>query len=142
MKKLQFCLVAISMLLLALIAVAQVQNGQFTGVVTDPSGAAIANAKVTVTNIGTNSTTVATTNQSGIYLARELPVGTYTIAVEARGFRKTVNTGVPANAGVVSHLDFKMEIGQESQTVEVTGEAPAIQTDDSRLSTTIDSTQI
>src|SRR5437868_11178512 len=142
MKKVQFCLVSLSLLALSLGAFAQIQNGQFTGVVTDPSGAAIANAKVTVTNLGTNATTVATTNQSGIFAARELQIGTYSISVEAPGFRKSVNSGLSANAGVVTHVDFKMELGQASQVVEVTGEAPAIQTDDSRLSTTIDSTQI
>src|SRR5207247_9231615 len=71
MKKLQFCLVAISMLLLALGAVAQVQNGQFTGVVTDPSGAAIPNAKVTVTNMGTSLSVTTTSNQNGVYVVKE-----------------------------------------------------------------------
>ena len=56
MKRLQFCLVLLCTLTLALGAFAQVQNGQFTGEVTDPSGAAIPNAKVTVTNTGTNLT--------------------------------------------------------------------------------------
>jgi len=142
MKKLQLCLISLCILTLTLTAAAQVENGQFTGVVTDPSGAAIANAKVTVTNLGTNATTVATTNQSGVFAARELQIGTYSIAVEAPGFRKSVNSGLTANAGVVTHVDFKMELGQTSQVVEVTGEAPMIQTDDSRLSTTINSTQI
>ena len=54
MNKLRFCLVCFSLLVLVLGAAAQVQNGQFTGTVADPSGAAIANAKVTVTNMGTN----------------------------------------------------------------------------------------
>ena len=65
MKKLQFCLVYFSLLVLVLGAAAQVQNGQFTGTVTDPSGAAIANAKVTVTNMGTNLSVTTTTDQTG-----------------------------------------------------------------------------
>src|SRR5581483_8346307 len=140
MKKLQ--LISLCVLTFSLFAAAQVQNGEFTGVVTDPSGAAIRDAKVTVTNVDTNYTITTTTNQSGSYTARSLPIGMYRISVEAPGFRNSVNANVPANAGVVSHIDFKMELGQASQTVEVTGEAPAIQTDDSRLSTTISSTQI
>src|SRR2546430_2317875 len=91
MKKLQFCLVAISILLVALGAFAQVQNGQFTGIVTDPSGAAIPNAKVTVTNMGTNLSVTTTTNQSGLYTARELPIGTYKISAEAKGFKTSSN---------------------------------------------------
>src|SRR5437667_5109208 len=74
MKKLQFCLVILSVLVLATGAVAQIQNGQFTGIVTDPSGAAVPNAKVTVTNLGTNLTVTTTTNNSGLYTAKELPV--------------------------------------------------------------------
>jgi hypothetical protein len=141
-KKLQAVLVLSCVLIFALLGYAQVQNGQFTGVVTDPSGAAIANAKVTVTNLGTNLAISATTNQSGVYTAPELQIGTYRVEAEAKGFRKTVRTNITANAGVVTHLDFRMELGQATETVEVSSEAPAIQTEDSRLSTTIDSTQI
>ena len=82
MKKLQFCLVLMSLLVLvlALGAMAQVQNGQFTGAVTDPSGAAIANAKVTVTNIGTNLSVTTTTNQSGLFTAKEQPTANVSAA--------------------------------------------------------------
>src|SRR6266516_7582629 len=99
MKKLQFCLVAISILLVVLGAFAQVQNGQFTGTVTDPSGAAIPNVKVTVTNMGTNLSVSTTTNQSGLYTAKELPVGTYKITAEAKGFKTITNNNVVLNAG-------------------------------------------
>ncbi len=71
MKKLLFVL--LSLALLAAVTTAQVQNGQFTGTVLDPSGAAIPNVKVTVTNSGTNLSTTVTTNQTGLYNARELP---------------------------------------------------------------------
>jgi hypothetical protein len=142
MTKLWLCFVSCCVLIFALTAAGQVQNGQFTGTVTDQTGAVIANAKVTVTNRGTNLTSTVTTNQSGVYMARELPIGSYRISVEAPGFRTKVNSNVPVNAGVVSHVDFKMEVGQAAQVVEVTGEAPTIQSDDSRLSTTIDSAQI
>src|SRR5215469_15201810 len=65
----------------------QVQNGQFTGIVTDPSGAAIANATVTATNQGTGLSVSATSNQGGAYTAKELPVGTYKLSAEAPGFK-------------------------------------------------------
>src|SRR5437016_13406214 len=99
MKKLQFCLVAISILLVALGAFAQIQNGQFTGIVTDPSGAAVPNAKVTVTNLGTNLTVTTTTNNTGLYTARELPIGSYRISAEAKGFKTTTNNNVTLKAG-------------------------------------------
>src|SRR3989442_1149324 len=142
MKKLQFCLVAISMLLVALGAFAQVQNGQFTGTVTDPSGAAIPNAKVTVTNMGTNLSVTTTTNQSGLYTARELPIGTYKIAAEAKGFKTSSNTNLTLNAGTVQRVDIRMELGQAREVVEVTGEAAAVNTEDSKLASTVNSTQI
>lgn len=140
MKKLLYLL--LSLVVLTGILTAQVQNGQFTGTVVDPSGAAIPNATVTVTNVGTNYTTAVKTNQTGMYVARELPVGTYRITAEAAGFKKVTNTGVPVLAGTVQHMDFKMELGQTSQTIEVSGAPAAVNSEDSRLSTTIDSAQI
>jgi hypothetical protein len=140
MKKLLFFL--ISLAVLAGVATAQVQNGQFTGTVLDPSGAAIPNAKVTVTNTGTNLSSTITTSQTGLYNARELPPGTYRITAEAPGFRTSTNTAVTLNAGSIQRVDFKMELGQATQTVEVSGEAAAVQTDDSKLASTVSSTQI
>src|SRR5208337_4839719 len=123
MKRLQFCLVVFAVLALTFSAFAQVQFGQFTGTVTDPTGAAITNAKVTVTNAATDLNLSATTNSSGNYTVRELPSGVYKITVEAAGFKTVSNNGVTANAGTISHVDFKLQIGKTSEVVEVTGEA-------------------
>jgi uncharacterized protein YfaS (alpha-2-macroglobulin family) len=79
------------LLLMVSSLIAQVQNGQFTGIVTDPSGAAIANAKITVTNSSTNFLDSTTTNASGLYNLKELPVGNYKITVEAQGFKTVSN---------------------------------------------------
>src|SRR5438876_5122979 len=142
MKKLQVCLVILSVLVLATGAVAQIQNGQFTGTVTDPSGAAIPNAKVTVTNMGTNLSVTTTTNQSGLYTAKELPIGTYKVSAEAKGFKTSSNTNLTLNAGTVQRVDIRMELGQAREVVEVTGEAAAVNTEDSKLASTVNSTQI
>src|SRR5437660_11487273 len=141
MKKLQFCLVFLS-LLLAFSAVAQVQNGQFTGVVTDPSGAAIPNAKVTVINPSTNLSVSAVTNQSGVFTVKELPPANYKISVEAPGFKSASNNNVTLNAGTIAHVDFKMHSGEAKEVVEVTGEAAAVNVEDSKLASTVTSTQI
>ena len=140
MKNLLFLLLCLT--LLVAVAAAQVQNGQFTGSVIDPSGAAIPNAKVTVTNLATNLTVNVVTNQSGVYTVRELPPGTYRISAEAPGFKTAANTNLTLNAGAIQRVDMRMEIGQASQTVEVTSEAAAVQTDDSKLASTVSSTQI
>jgi|HubBroStandDraft_1064217.scaffolds.fasta_scaffold01338_6 hypothetical protein len=121
---------------------AQVQNGQFSGTVTDPTGAALANAKITATNLATNLSVSVTTNATGTYEARELPAGSYRLTVEAPGFKTVSNASVTVNAGTTAHVDFKLQIGKTSEVVEVTGEAAAVNTEDSKLASTVTSTQI
>jgi len=142
MRRLQFCLVVFTVLALSLSAFAQVQNGQFTGTITDPSGAAIANAKISVKNAASNLSASTTTNASGNYSIKELPVGSYTLTVEAAGFKSVSSAGTQINAGTISHVDFKMQIGKTSELVEVTGAVAAVNTEDSKLATTVSSTQI
>src|SRR5882672_9167525 len=142
MRRLQFCLAVFAILALACSGFAQVQNGQLAGTVTDPSGAAIANAKVTVTNPATGVNLSATTNSTGNYTVREVPVGTYKVTVEAPGFKTVSNTDVTINAGTIAHVDSKMTMGQAREIVEVTGAASAVNTEDSKLATTVSSTQI
>src|SRR5271169_1390775 len=142
MKRLQFCLVVFAVLALTFSAFAQVQFGQFTGSVIDPTGASIANAKIQVSNPAIDLNLFTTSNSSGNYTVKEVPPGAYKITVEAAGFKTVTNNGVTANAGVIEHVDFKMQLGKASEVVEVTGEATAVNTEDSRLSTTVSSTQI
>src|SRR5438309_11840986 len=112
MKNLKLFLMLLSILALSLGAAAQIQNGQFTGTVTDPSAAAIANAKVTATNVGTNLSVTTTTNQTGLYKFNELPVGTYRMTAEAQGFKIITNTDLVLAAGTIQRVDFKMQLGQ------------------------------
>src|ERR1700690_1806086 len=122
MRKLQFCLAVFAVLALSFSAFAQVQNGQFTGTVSDPTGAAIPNAKITVTNPATDLNVSTTSNSSGNYAVKELPIGVYKLQVEAPGFKTVVNSGVQINAGTISHVDFKMQVGGgKGEIVEVTG---------------------
>ena len=137
MRKLQFCLAVFALLALSFSAFAQIQNGQFTGTVTDPTGLVVANAKVTVVNQATNLTVSTTTNASGNYVVKELPVGTYKLTAEAPGFKTLSDNNVTLNAGVIAHVDFKMTVGQAKEVVEVTGEMAAVNTEDSKLSSTV-----
>src|SRR5712691_534996 len=139
MKKLQFCLVSLFLLLMALSAAAQVQNGQFTGVVTDPSGAAIANAKVSVINTATNLSVATTTNQTGSFIAKELPPGSYKIRVEAPGFKSVTDNKLTLNTGTTTHVDFKMQLGEAREIVEVTGAAASVNTEEAKLSNVVGS---
>src|SRR6266446_2496056 len=139
------CSCFIALLLLAFAAMpahAQITNGVFTGTVTDPSGGAVAGAEVSITNVGTGSTVTAKTSADGTYRVAELPVGAYRFTVTATGFKKVQKTGVYLNSGNIERVDFKVEIGQQSETVEVVAGAVQVQTEDSRLSTTIGAAQI
>lgn len=142
MKNVQVWVGLFCLLMVSALAFGQVQNGQFTGVVTDPSGAAIANARVGVTNLATNLSVTTTSNQGGLYTVKELPVGNYKITVEATGFKTSSHTSVTLNAGTIEKVDFKMELGQAKEIVEVSGEATTVDVEDSKLSTSISSTQI
>src|SRR5882672_7315861 len=142
MRRLQFCFAVFALLALTFSAFAQVQNGQITGTVTDPSGAAIPNAKVTVTNAATGFSTSTASNSSGNYTVREVPVGTYKVSVEAAGFKTVSNTDVVVNAGTIAHVEVKMTMGQAREIVEVTGSVAAVNTEDSKLATTVSGAQI
>ena len=142
MTKLRFCLISLLVLLFALTAMAQIQNGQFTGTVTDPSGAAVANAKVTISNQGTGLAVTATTNATGAFQVSELPPGTYKVAIEAAGFKTFSDVGVTLNAGSTAHIEAKMTLGQAREVVEVTGETAQVNTEEAKLATTISTTQI
>jgi outer membrane receptor protein involved in Fe transport len=142
MKRLQLCLAVFAVLALSFSASAQVQFAQLAGTVLDPTGAAIANAKVTATNPATGESFTATTNSTGNYTVKEVPPSVYKITVEAPGFKTVTNNGITADAGTIAHVDFKLQIGKTSEVVEVTGEASQVNTEDSKLATTVNSTQI
>src|SRR6266852_5240165 len=137
--------VAIVLLLCAFAALsanAQVQNGIFTGTVMDPQGAAVAGADVVITNIGTNAAVTLKTNAEGLYRIPELPVGTYKFTVAAPGFKKAVKAGLYLGAGAIERVDFKLELGAQTETVMVEAGAVQVQTEDSRLYETIGSGQV
>ncbi|HYR75494.1 MAG TPA: TonB-dependent receptor, partial [Pyrinomonadaceae bacterium] len=137
------CFVALLLLAFAAMpAHAQVTNGVFTGTVTDPQGASVGGAEVAITNAGTNATVTVKTNADGLYRISELAVGTYRLTVTAPGFKKALKTGVYLNAGAIERVDFKLELGQQTETVMVEAGAVQVQTEDSRLSTTIGAGQI
>jgi hypothetical protein len=142
MKNLQLCLVFVALLFASSTGLAQIQNGQFTGTVSDPTGAAIPNARVTATNTATNLSLTTTTNASGLYTLRELPPGTYDLSVTAASFRDFSNKSLTIYAGTITRADAKMLLGQAKEIVEVSGEAALVQTDDSKLANIVTGTQV
>jgi outer membrane receptor protein involved in Fe transport len=110
-------------------AQAQAVYGGIIGTVTDPQGAAVANAKVTVLDEGKGTSDTTTTNESGNYSAGHLIAGTYTVRVEASGFKVSEQKGVIVNVDANARVDLQFQVGGTSETVEVTGEAPQLKTD-------------
>ncbi|MGH9546586.1 MAG: TonB-dependent receptor [Terriglobales bacterium] len=110
-------------------AVAQAVYGSIFGTITDPTGAAVAGAKVTVTSASKGTTTETTTNADGNYSVTHLIPDTYNIRAEGSGFKsfETKNIIVSADAG--SRVDGQFQVGGSTETVEVTGEAPQLKTD-------------
>jgi hypothetical protein len=138
----RYCLVVLAALALSITLNAQVQNGQFQGTVLDQSGAAVPNATVTATNQGTDQKFTATTTSTGLYIIPQLPVGQYKVSVEAPGFKTVTAANQTANAGVIQRLDFKLAVGQRTETVEVTDIATQVNTEDAKLANTVGATQI
>jgi hypothetical protein len=116
---------------------AQSDRGTLTGVVSDPSGAVIAAAKVEIVNTGTKMRYQTGTNGTGQYHMPNLPPGPYSITFEATGFRKLLRSGVTLEATQVLRVDVVLEIGQTAETVMVSGEVPRIQTDTPEVATTM-----
>jgi hypothetical protein len=118
-------------------AFAQVATAELTGSVLDSSGASIPNTKVEAKDTSTNILHRAMSDKSGIYVLTLLPPGTYTVTVESPGFRKLVQTGVALQVNQEAKIDFKLEVGQQTETVEVTGQPPLLQTEASSLGTVV-----
>ena len=110
----------------------------FTGKVTDPSGAAIANAKVTATDTERGTQWSTTTNSDGAYNIPRVPIGTYNLKVEQQGFQTATQSHVGVEMNQVARLDFQLQVGSLSQSVEVTSTEELLQTQDTSLGQHID----
>src|SRR5215831_10579174 len=98
------------------------------GYVRDPSGAVIAAAKVTVHNLETNIVHSTVTGEDGYYRFPLLHVGTYRVTATAAGFRQIDQTGVSLAVGQKARIDFAMQLGESTETVNVTADAPMAET--------------
>lgn len=122
--------VGIFVIILSLVAglSAQTNQGRITGRVTDPTGAILPNAKVTITNTETGVARVLTTSDAGDFFAPNLPPGVYSVSAEAQGFQKMVRSSVRLEVASAVRLDFAMKPGAVAETIEVTGQQELINT--------------
>jgi hypothetical protein len=121
------------------VVAAQEITATITGAVLDPSGAAIAGAKVTAKDLDRGTVWPTTTNGSGFYNCPRLPVGRYEVRVENAGFDAAVQSPVELQLNQTARLDFHLQVGNVNQSVEVTSAAPVLQTEVTQLGTIIDS---
>ena len=116
-------IVLVSLCICATIVSAQEITGQIRGIVTDASGAVIANATVTITNVDRNQALrTLETNSAGEYVAPFLPVGRYSVAVETKGFKKFVKNDVELNVSDRLTVDAALQTGAVTETVSVEAE--------------------
>jgi hypothetical protein len=107
---------------------AQTTAGSISGVVTDPNGALVPAAKIQATHVATGVITETVSSAAGAYVFPALHPGAYTVAVEQSGFKKPVRTNIDVLVGSRVALDLKLALGETKETVEVTAEAPLLET--------------
>ncbi|HMJ09519.1 MAG TPA: carboxypeptidase regulatory-like domain-containing protein [Pyrinomonadaceae bacterium] len=138
-----FSVIALTMLIGLGQAFAQsTVTGGISGTVTDPQGGVVPNAAVTVTNTGTNNAVTVTANSDGGYRASNLPPGTYRIETTVTGFAPAKAENVIVEVGQSTTVDIPLTLGTATAEVEVTGEAPVINTNDNANATNINETSL
>src|SRR6202167_6715 len=136
------CLAAAVSLLVPAVLSAQGTGGRILGRVADPSGAVLARVKVTATNEATGLNFGAETNDSGDYSFPQVPVGVYTLNFELSGFKKDVRRGITLELNQVITLNMAMQLGQTQEVVDVTSDAPLVDTTSTQLGAVMDSHQV
>src|SRR5579863_6141963 len=131
----------IALLLPASLLAQNIVTGGISGTVTDQSGAVVPNAKVTLKNNGTGEVLTTTTGASGLYNFALLKPGAYVVNLSMTGFL-SVNETAEVELGQTIAVNIKLAVGNTSKTVEVTGTAPLLQTEDANISTTYTAAQI
>jgi Carboxypeptidase regulatory-like domain len=120
----------------------QAVYGSIIGTVTDPQGAAVANAKVTVLDQRKGTSDTTTTNESGNYSVTHLIPDVYTVRVESKGFKVTEQKDVIVSADAAANVPMQFQVGGTSETVEVTAEAPQLKTDRADVATEFNAKQV
>ena len=140
MRALRFITPCLS--LIAVTALAQTPTGTIAGTVTDPSGGAIAGAAVTVTETSTNVSKRLTTDAQGRYSVPFVDPGNYVVKIVAGGFTPASQTGIHVSVSETNLADFKLQVGETTDTIDVSANDQHLDTETSNLSTTIQTRQI
>jgi len=136
------CLAVSMYLLIPVFLIAQSTGGRILGRVSDPTGAVLADVKVTLTNEATGVSAVTTSNGNGDYVYPQVGVGSYRMEFDLKGFKKNVQRGVNVDLNQVVTVNSVLQIGQAQETVDVTSEAPMVDTTSTQLGAVMDSAQV
>src|SRR5258706_7611737 len=121
---------------------AQFDAGQIAGYIHDASGASVPGATVTATNQGSRQLIKTTANPDGYYIFPQLSVGVYDVAVEVKGFKKLVRTGIVIDAQSKISSDFELTVGAISDQITVESSSAQVQTDSAQVGSLVDNKQI
>src|SRR5882757_3826253 len=134
---------AVSLMLFTAVSLhAQVDAGAILGTVTDASGAVVKGANVTLTNEGTAAKLSTTTGDDGGYKFSPVRIGVYTVSVTQQGFQSAEHKKLTVNVGASVVVDFSLKAGQVTETIEVTTEAPVLQTQDASVGQVVNSRNV
>src|SRR5437879_12523634 len=120
----------------------EIGGATLNGVVTDPSGAVVAAAKVTAHNTATGLMRSIETTNAGLYSLSRLPAGTYELTIEATGFKTVAQRDILLTVGAVVTMDAKLEVGGITETVSVAADVPVVETSRSNFATTVNERSI
>src|SRR2546427_5632637 len=135
-------MVMVVWLLAAIPGFAQLPTGTILGTVKDPSGGVVPGGIVTITNTDTSLTRTGTTGADGSYRFPALPVGHYRVQVTKEGFGALTRTGITLEVAQEAAIDVTLQVGSTAQSVEVTGEAPLVQTTTSTIGGLVNEQQV
>ncbi len=133
-----YCILSLLLTATAVVGWSQVVSATLLGTVTDASGAVVPNAKVTITETQTSVVHTEQTNASGNFIVPNLPPGVYAVTVEATGFKKESRRDIALRVDTNTRVDVQLQPGSMTETVEVTGAPPMLQTDSASTGQTIE----
>jgi Carboxypeptidase regulatory-like domain len=121
---------------------AQTSTGEISGVVVDPSGSAVPGVTITLTSVATNAVREVQTNSAGLYVIPAIPPGIYTLKAHISGFRMMERRDIEVQVGSANRIPITLELGDLTETVEIRGGAPLIQSSNASIGTVIENRSI
>ena len=121
---------------------AQTSSGEISGVVVDPSGSAVPGVTITLTSAATNAVREVVTNSAGLYVIPSILPGTYTLKAQISGFRVMERRDIEVQVGSSNRIPITLELGDLTETVEIRGGAPLIQSSNASIGTVIENRSI